>query len=224
MNKAMPALASLMILAVLASAPAAAATTFSLGIKAGVSSANNLLNSDNGSEKSLVRPTFGIFGIISLGAHLAIQPEVNYLTTGQRTVVPIILPPTILEFVDTFGYLHIPVLIKYRLVRTGKAIPSAFAGPALGILLSARQRVYTGGSLTDDFNVKNHFRSMDFGADLGAGVEMTLGGMKALIDARYYLGLTDVALDPSGPIFLDSSLLDPDLKNRGLSITVGLIF
>ena len=67
-------------------------------------------------------------------------------------------------------------------MKEGKFVPIVFAGPAVGFLLSAKD---------SGEDVKDYFKSTDFGADLGLGAEIALGKMKALIDFRYYMGLTN---------------------------------
>ncbi len=198
MKKAVLVCAAVLVLAALVSAPLKAATTFNFGVKAGVSFANNLWSDDDGTEKAIVRPTFGAFALINITPAIAIQPELNYLVMGEWWDI------TDGTAIEEFAYLHIPVLLRVRLMKEGKVVPFVFAGPAVGILLSAKDS-------GDD--VKEFFKSTDFGADLGAGAEFAFGNMKALLDLRYYLGLTNAY---SFPIY--------SMKNRGFILTAGLLF
>ena len=175
-----------------------AATTFDFGVKAGGSFFKNDWSDNDGSEKTLTRVTIGAFALANITPMIGIQAEINYLTTG------IWWDDDGLKVVETYGYLHIPVLVRARLMREGTFVPVVFAGPAVGILLSAKW---------DGDDVKDSFKSTDFGADLGVGAEIALSGMKFLIDLRYYLGLTDVYKDT-----------DYSMKNRGFMLTAGLIF
>jgi len=173
---------------------------FNFGVKAGVSMANNLWSDDDGTEKSILRPTFGVFALIELSPTLAIQPEINYLTMGEQWDI------TDGTAIETFNYLHIPILLRARLMKEGKLVPVVFAGPAVGFLLSAKDS-------GDD--VKSFFKSTDFGADFGLGAEVGMGKMKGLVDLRYYMGLTNAyAFAPT--VF--------SMKNRGFIFTAGLIF
>jgi hypothetical protein len=198
MKKGLLVCAALLVLLALVSAPVAAATQFSFGFKAGASFANNRWSADDGTEKGLVRPTFGAFTLIELSPTLAIQPEINYLMTGEWW--------DIMDGTNTeeFTYLHIPVLLRVRLMEEGKIIPVVFAGPAIGFLLKARDQ---------NKDVKAFFDSTDFGADFGVGAEMAAGNMKVLFDLRYYLGLKNVW---GGPSF--------SMYNRSFIFTAGLIF
>lgn len=197
MKKGLLICAALLVLSVLVSAPLRAATTFNFGVKAGASISNNAWSDDDGLEKALFRPTFGAFALINVTPTLAIQPEINYLVTGEWWNDEV-------KDVEAFTYIHIPVLLRARLMKEGKFIPVVFAGPAIGFLVRARDQ---------GEDVKRYFKSTDFGADLGLGAETTLDKMRAFLDVRYYLGLTNVW---TGPSF--------SMKNRGFIITVGLIF
>ena len=202
MKRAIFASAAVLVIAGLVAAPAAAAGKINFGLKAGVSLSNVAWGAlDDGSEKNLVRPTFGAFAVFGLSPTLAIQPEINYLVTGEWWY------DGSDKIVEAFTYLQIPVLLKIRLMEEGKFIPVVFAGPAVMFLLSAKE---TG------VDVKEFFKSTDFGLDFGLGGEIAAGNMKAVLDARFYLGLTNAyKADPEFPF---------SMKNRAFSFTVGLLF
>jgi hypothetical protein len=207
MKKGIPVCAAVLVLAVLVAAPASAATNIKFGIKAGASSSNVKWSDDAGDEKSITELTFGGFVIFELSPTLAIQPEINYLVTGEKWDV------TDGTNVENFTYIHVPILLRARLMEEGKFVPVVFAGPAVGFLLSATD----GG---DD--VKEFFKSTDFGLDLGLGAEIALGKMKALIDFRYYMGLTDVFVQPD--IVMMAAPTDWSMKNSAFILTAGIIF
>ena len=211
MKKALLVCAAVVVMAGIVSAPAAAATKFNLGVKAGVSIANNAWDDDDGSERSLVKPTFGIFGVYNLSSNFSIQPEINYLMTGEWWLDT----SDSIEFkdVEIYSYLHIPILAKYRFGTMGKVTPVVFAGPAIGFLLSAHSKSYENGTLTDDTNIKSFFKDTDFGVDFGAGAEFPIGKFRILVDARYYLGLTNAV--PSKPGW--------SMKSRSFIFTAGII-
>ncbi len=194
MKKAVLVCAAVLVMAALVSA----ATTFNFGIKAGGSFFKNDWSDNDGSERTLTRVTIGAFALTDITPMLGIQAEINYLTTG------VWWEDNGIRSDETYGYLHIPVLVRARLMREGTFVPVVFAGPAVGILLSAKW---------DGDDVKDSFKSTDFGADLGVGAEIALGEMKFLIDLRYYLGLTDVYKST-----------EFSMKNRGFMLTAGLLF
>jgi hypothetical protein len=207
MKKGLLVCAAVLVLAVFIAAPVSAATNIKFGIKAGASSSNVKWSDDFGDETSVTELTFGGFVIFELSPTLAIQPEVNYLVTGEKWDV------TDGTNVENFTYIHIPILLRARLMKEGKFVPVVFAGPAVGFLLSATD----GG---DD--VKEFFKSTDFGLDLGLGAEIALGKMKALIDLRYYMGLTDCFNQPD--IVMMEIPTDWSMKNAAFILTAGIIF
>ena len=187
-----------LVLAGLAAAPLSAAIKVNFGLKAGVSFSNISWSDDDGSEKMVVKPTFGGFVLIPLTSMLSLQPEVDYLVTGEKWL-------DIIEIYENYTYLHIPVLLRVRFAETGKALPFVVAGPAVGFLLKATD---TGE------DVKEWHKSTDFGAEIGAGVEFPVSAMKAFLEARFYLGLTNTYNFPD----------KYTMKNRALTVCVGLLF
>jgi hypothetical protein len=213
MKKVLLVCAVFMVLAVLVASTASAATNIKFGIKAGASSSNVKWTDDEGDETSVTEPTFGAFVIFELTPTLAIQPEINYLVTGEKWEI------TGGTNVENFTYIHIPILLRARLMKEGKFVPVVFAGPAVGFLLSAKD----GGE-----DVKEFFKSTDFGVDLGLGAEIALGKMKALIDFRYYMGLTN-AFNNETEVLGAAMLMEPlptdwSMKNAAFILTAGIIF
>jgi len=207
MKKGVLVCAAVLVLAVLIAAPASAATKFNFGLKAGASSSNVKWSDDVGDETSVTELTFGGFVIFELSPTLAIQPEINYLVTGEQWDI------TEGTNVENFTYLHVPILLRARLMKEGKFVPVVFAGPAVGFLLSAKD----GGE-----DVKEWFKSTDFGLDLGLGAEIALGTMKALLDFRYYMGLTNVYSAPD--LVIMELPMDFTMKNAAFMLTAGIIF
>ncbi|HSQ79011.1 MAG TPA: porin family protein [Candidatus Bathyarchaeia archaeon] len=199
MKKTVLVYAVVLVLTLLAAAPAKGEVTFSLGARAGLSLSKAVWGDDDESEKSILRPTFGVFALVNLTPMLAIQPEIDYLVTGDRWNADGAWQ------VESFTYLHIPVLLRARLMKEGKTIPFVAVGPAVSVLLRA---VDAGEVSTSDF------RSTDFGGEAGAGVEIAAKRMKVFLEARFYLGFTNT--------FDAFDLLR--MKNRSLSLTAGLIF
>jgi hypothetical protein len=212
MKKGILVCAAVLVLAVLIAAPASAASKFKFGLKVGASSSNVKWTDDAGDEKSVTELTFGGFAIYEISPTLAIQPEIDYLVTGEQWDI------TDGNAVENFTYIHIPILLRARLMKEGKFVPVAFAGPAIGFLLSATDS-------GDD--VKSFFKSTDFGLDLGLGAEIALGKMKGLIDLRYYMGLTNVFNNNAivlGGTQLMALPTEFSMKNAAWVLTAGIIF
>jgi hypothetical protein len=189
-----------------------AAVTFDLGVKAGASISNQRWSDDEGTEKALVKPTFGAYLTFNIAGNIAIQPEIWYLPTGEYWTGTV--GSDNWKEVWVANYLHIPVLLKVRLATKGKLIPYAFAGPALGILLSAKNKHYLNGQFDSEVDVKAWHKSTDFGADLGLGAEMMMSTLKLSLELRYYLGLLNAA---------SADTIDT-MKNNSLIIAIGVGF
>ena len=130
---------------------------------------------------------------------IAIQPEINYLVTGEWW------PITGGKNIEAFTYIHIPLLLKVRFMNEGSFVPFVVAGPAAGFLLSAKE---------NSKDVKSFFKTTDFGGDFGVGAELAVSRMKVILEARYYLGLTNAySFSP-----------DFSMKNRAIILTAGLLF
>jgi hypothetical protein len=178
-------------------------------VKAGVSLSNVKWSDDLGDEQSIIKPTFGAFALVKLTPMLALQPELNYLVTGEKWDI------TDGTNVENFTYLQMPILLRVQFMKEGKFVPFALAGPAVGFLLSAKD----GG---DD--VKEWFKSTDFGAVLGLGGEFDLGTMKGLVDLRYYMGLTNVYNNDLILTGLMAAPMEFTMKNAAFALTFGIIF
>jgi hypothetical protein len=208
MKKRCVVVCAVVLLLAVAAAPALVAVEINFGLKAGGSWSNVSWSDDDSLEKGVLRPTFGVFAVFNLSPTLAIQPEINYLSTGEKWVSAPYKEETF------FNYLHIPVLIKYRFAMQGKVTPVVFAGPAVGVLLSAYFKEYVDGAVVGKYDEKQFYKSMDFGADFGVGAEMAVSNFKILLDLRYYLGLINQYYAP----------LKYQMKNRALMFTVGGMF
>lgn len=145
--------------------------------------------------------SFGAGGLFrfSLNPQFSIQPEVLLVLKGSQ------------EKGDdgdklNMVYIEVPALAMYRPPTEGKISPSFFAGPAIGLLVSAK----VGGE-----DVKDEFNSVDFGLVLGAGVDFETGPKgKISFDGRYTMGVSNILKD-SG---------DYSVKNGVFSLWVSYIF
>lgn len=180
------------LIAVLLAAPAAGyAQLPSIGIKGGLNLANTG-GADAGDPDYKAGLNIGAFVSVPAGTILSLQPEAFFSQKGSKDGDDKI----------NLNYLEVPVLLKLDPSLPGSFVrPVFFAGPSVGILLSAKDH---GGN---DF--KEHMKSADFGLTIGGGVEMG----KLSLDARYNLGL-------SGIIKEAGSAVD-DIKNRAITVMIG---
>jgi hypothetical protein len=155
------------------------------GVKAGLNLANISVSGDNGSNSYAMKPDFHIGALVSIPAFssFTVQPELVFSGQGSKVSDN---DPSDPSGTFNFKYLNVPVLLKYN---TSSGF-FAETGPQFGILLSANAK--QGGNSMD---IKSSLKSSDFAWVFGVGylLPVNLG-----FDARYNLGLQNLASDASG--------------------------
>ncbi|TGE21255.1 PorT family protein [Hymenobacter aquaticus] len=191
------------------SAPARSAAStpgVQFGLRAGVNvsdwsgdavqSVMDLAGYTNGAVTKEMKPGFhaGVYATIPLGPGFAIEPGVSYSEKGAKLVGT--LPWEQFDFLNTkvtatsrMSYIDVPVLLK------GYLTPGfyLFGGPQASFLVSNKVRVEAGAlgfnALSTDFDVKNQFRSVDFGVVGGLGYQFDNG---LGLSAGYDFGLSSL--------------------------------
>jgi len=195
-------------LALLIAAPLQAQTT--LGVKGGINIANvdasvsdlpDVIDSKTG----FVGGAFVSFG---LGSLFAIQPELLYSQKGfEASEGP-------LEAQLGTNYFEIPVLVKAQF-KLAMLRPAIYAGPVVSFETSCNLDIVGVSVDCDDDEGFIDRKKTDWGAVFGANVDLILGPVILLVDARYQLGLTNLA---------DVEESDESVKNRVWQIMAGVGF
>jgi hypothetical protein len=155
----------------------------------------------------------GGFVEYNAGNHLSFQTELNYQKKGAKLT-------TMLDGTESverkeFNYLSVPLLIKGNIHDPGlsdKCDLTFFTGPYMGFLASVNSNVKT-GKISTPINIDNQAEKTDWGIVFGGGVSFKLAnGGAILAELRYEMGLAKV------------DKLDPDLRNKGMGITIGYRF
>jgi hypothetical protein len=155
-----------------------------LGIKGGVNFANVSGTDAPPNAKTLTGFAAGGYLEISLPLLFTIQPEILYSQKGTTYDQSIF--GTNVKVTAKLNYLEIPVLVKYSFpVPVVK--PSLYAGPAMGILLSAKAKAEAAGQSQEE-DIKSQTTSTDFGLVVGASANIAI----ITVDVRYTLGLTTI--------------------------------
>ena len=155
-----------------------------LGIKGGVNFANVGGSDAPPGAKALTGFAAGGYIEISLPLLFTIQPEILYSQKG--TTYDQSMFGTNFTITAKLNYLEIPVLVKYSFpVPVVK--PTLYAGPAIGILLSAKGKVEALGQSQEE-DIKDQTASTDFGLVVGASAHIAI----ITVDVRYTLGLTTI--------------------------------
>lgn len=156
--------------------------SFSLGLKAGVSSSKLKVEDNQAALKE---------GDLSLGYHvgafarigaagLFLQPEVYFNNTSNKTLqnVSTTSTPDYQEVKFNLSKVDVPVLVGFKFL-----IARVYAGPVASFLTSAK---------LDKNDIKDQFKSNIFGYQAGAGLDIT----KLTLDIRYegqFGSISDVA-------------------------------
>lgn len=109
---------------------------------------------------------FGVYSEISINEKFSFQPELMYSIQGYSVGDDIV----------SLNYLNVPLMGKYHLTKK----LSFEAGPQIGFLLSAKN---------ENIDVKDSFKSIDFGANLGLEYKLDNG---LNFGVRYNVGLSNI--------------------------------
>lgn len=157
----------------------------------------------------------GVFAYVPLAKKWGFQPELVFSlqgTTGKPEQYYLV---SVTEEDYRFSYLNLPLLVKYKL-------PVGFfaeTGPQIGLLLHAKVNETMVGA-TNNYNVKDQYKSTDFSWTFGAGYcsPFNLG-----FDIRYNLGLTDVS-NASAKGLSSAPIPDGKMKNSVIQMGIFYIF
>jgi hypothetical protein len=172
------------------------------GVKGGLNMASFIGDDAEGTSMKM-GGVGGAFLCYNINEIFAIQPEILFSMKGASF-------DTLSTSVSwSLNYIEIPFLFKVNLPTEGKMKPSLYAGPALGILMSAKY---------EDLDIKDDIKSTDIGILAGAaiGYQMENGSLLSL-ELRYEVGMTsfDKAVAPA---------TEADIMNSAISVMVGYGF
>ena len=182
------------------------------GLKGGLNVANiNVSGAASPSMSSVVNLHIGAFAEFSINKKVAFQPELLYSMQGSKFSQIVNIEGTNYDTDNTLklSYINIPLMFKYY-------PQSKFyfeAGPQLGLLTSAKVEVDVAGFGSGSDDVKEFFKTVDFGMNVGLGYNFS---KNVLLGARYNFGLTNIADTEPGD--------NTKMKNSVFSLSLGYIF
>lgn len=157
--------------------------------------------------KSIVGLNAGVQTEIPLFTNFFLQPELSYSSMGAKEVYPIYdttAPNNEIVLKSILHYVVVPVLVKYKIPKTGIGI---FLGPQVGYLVGVTNSISnTTINEKDESNYKADF-SVVFGAEyyLPAGFG---------ISARYQLGISNI----QKPEYIDFSDYPSNISPKSISV------
>lgn len=192
--------------------PAQAQLGEGIDIKPGVRAGMDFmtLGGQDAADDNKRRTGFMIGGFVLVDAGLvAVQPELMYIQKGASQEGT--FNGTTITRTTKLDYIEVPFLVKLQAPLEEGITPSVFAGPTLGLNVTAKREA-EGESLPQDISgdISDRVSGTDFGLALGGGVDIDFSAGTLMGDIRYGLGLTRV---------YDG---DASIQNRGFMITAGL--
>lgn len=112
----------------------------------------------------------------------------------------------------TLDYIEIPILIAGILQTGESAYVRGYAGPCLGILVSADAKGVMSGEPYEE-DISDTLDNIDFALDFGASFVYAFGAWSGMIDGRYAIGLNSI----------DDSNLDIEIKTRTWEVSLGVL-
>ena len=176
--------------AAMAQDAAAPASKMYYGLKAGLGMANATgsdADAPAGVDKK-ARMGFGGGGVlgIELSPTFKAQIEALYMMKGVKYEAAAGDSSETIKL----DYLEFPVTFHFVPAMNGNVKPRFFAGPYLGMLLSAKDKTEGFADPADngDFDIKDFMKSTEFGLTFGAGLNINA----VTFDIRYDLGLSKI--------------------------------
>lgn len=158
---------------------------------------------------------FGVSLAVPVGNQLAFQPELLFINKGSELDLTSGVAQDI-----RLDYLEIPLLLRKNF-GSGAINPHAYVGPSVSYQLGCNLSV-SGNTIprtSSDCKRDAFFEptSVDWGAIVGAGVNLSLGGVGVTGGARYGFGLADISKD-------NATSLKQRVRNGTLTVYAGLLF
>lgn len=180
----------------------ASAQSVNFGVKAGMTASNAKVKGSGITMSFDTKIGFyaGAIAEIGVSDNFAVQPELYYSLMGAKSNID--FGEGSAKSTMDLSYVNLPVLVKYK--NQGF---SAFLGPQIGVLISAK-----GKADGESEDIKDQFNSTDFSGVIGVGytLESGLG-----FDARYQQGFSNIAKDVEG---------DASMKNNAFTVGIHYFF
>jgi len=142
-------------------------------------------------------PNIGATFGIALTDLIELETGIGFIRKGEKAEGTVHFDTFDLnyEVAFTFDYLTIPALAKIKLPIFTNVRPYGIAGVSIGIPLSAevyQKMEFMGETADTTIDIKEDVK-MDFGLNVGAGVEFSMGNFLPFVEFIYDFGLVDIA-------------------------------
>lgn len=177
------------------------------GIKGGLNFATFAGDTDGLDLKSKAGLNVGGFVEVKLSEKVSLQPELLYSMQGIKTEgFEVVIDNQAIrgDVSINLAYLNITVMFKYYAAEKF----NVEIGPQLGFLVGAKSLTKVNGNEAEQ-DVKDNFKSVDFGLNFGAGYDFT---KNIAAGFRYNLGLANISKTEAGD--------DSKITNSVLSLSL----
>lgn len=146
---------------------------------------------------------FGVSLNVPVGSTWSLQPEALFISKGGKFGST---DPASGDQEVRLDYVEVPLLLRRNLLNSTVLVPHVYAGPtaSFNINCSVKLRGNTVLPSPSSDCERNDFKpkTFDWGAAVGAGVDLALGGFGVTAGARYGVGISSV-VDESATAFPD---------------------
>jgi opacity protein-like surface antigen len=216
-------LLALVVLLVGAVSVSTSQVKFCVGPKVGLVMSNASFDPDLGAGVTKSSRT-GIVGgaafeVMFSGVPVGIEADLLYAQGGTilEQNVTVLGTTYNVKITEKLSFIQIPILLKGKFATKSIVSPYVYAGPALGIVASAKELDEVSGQGSQETDIKDQTSSTDFQLLFGGGAEFNVAPKVGLtFDIRYGLGLTNLIKDPGTS--------NASVKSRGLYFMAGAMF
>ena len=183
--------------------------TLGIGARGGVNFATQSGGTGDGWTSSGLT-TFGAGLLVEYWFHPDFAAELDILYNMKGAGYKYEYPGGVFEETDEIGYISVPIMARYVILKQEAFQLYLMAGPEVSFLMSAEWEDKATGVKTD---FKDDLESMEWSVDFGAGVAFPVSTFKIIGDVRYGLGLTGIHKEG-----------DETVTNNVLYVNLGIVF
>lgn len=147
---------------------------------------------------------------IPLSDYFMIESSAAYVQKGAREQQS--TPNGSTTIAMQINYIEFPLMLGARWPVGADIAARVLAGPAVGLNMSAERTADRPSPEVPA--LRDQIRRTEISAVLGAGIDININYQTIWVDAQYHRGLTELMDEPTGG----------SLQNRGMSVTLGVLF
>ncbi|MCW8966782.1 MAG: PorT family protein, partial [Candidatus Pacearchaeota archaeon] len=165
--------------------------------------------------------------------HFSGQIELTYAKKGNREYLE--YNSTYYEYPDFLNrnnrweelykldYIELPILLNYRVHKSGRNEISLYTGPFLAILFNAKKNTFDNDTILYS-DIQSSTRQLDYGINSGIEYVFRFGKSSVSFDMRYSIGFASTHRPSAIDIQINPSVHSADRKNSGLLFLTGFMY